>query len=126
MDGCGARNEMSGAGGRTDPGRSMRTVGAVAAGAPLGWTGGLDTTVGGAGVGGGIAMGGITGRDRGGVPAPTSTDRLTTTVGVGLSFGADGGGAAAAGALGATILVVAALTSLLSGTRFEKVLIEDF
>jgi hypothetical protein len=96
-----------------------------------GATGTLDTG-GGPGVGGGIAIGGMIGRDRGGVPAPTSTERLTTTVGVGLSLGEDGGAAGAAGAagtgaaLGATSLVVAALASLLSGTRFEKVLIEDF
>jgi hypothetical protein len=70
-------------------------------------------------------MGGITGRDRGGGP-PTSTGRLTTTVGVGLSFGDDCGAAGMGGALGAVILLVAVLGSLLSGTRFEKVLIEDF
>jgi hypothetical protein len=97
----------------------------AAVGIALDATGGLDTG-GGPGVGGGIAIGGITGRDRGAPPAPTSTDRLTTTVGVGFNLGEDAGAAGAGGALGAAILVVAVLTSVLSGTRFEKVLIEDF
>jgi hypothetical protein len=92
-------------------------------------------TRGGPGVGGGIATGGITGRDLGGSgPAPTSTGRLTTTVGagaIGATFGVGAARLGTAGAVagpfgGAAIFTVAALPSALSGTRFEKVLIEDF
>ncbi len=92
----------------------------------------LGATTGGAGVGGGIATGGITGRDLGAGGAPTSTGRPTTTDGAGAIFGvcAAAAGLGAAGAAGpfggAAIFTVPVLTSLLSGTRFEKVLIEDF
>jgi F0F1-type ATP synthase membrane subunit c/vacuolar-type H+-ATPase subunit K len=61
-----------------------------------------------------------------------STGRLTTTDGAGAIFGAGAGtaGLGAAGPAGpfggAAIFAVAALPSLFSGTRFEKVLIEDF
>jgi hypothetical protein len=98
----------------------------AANGNPFCGTGGRETG-GGPGVGGGMAMGAITGLERGGVDAaPTSTDRLTTTVGVGFSLGEEEGTAGTAGAFGGASFVVDALASLLSGTRFEKVLIEDF
>jgi hypothetical protein len=72
-------------------------------------------------------MGAITGLERGGVDAgPTSTGRPTTTVGVGFSLGDEDGAAGTAGAFGGFIFDVDVLASLLSGTRFEKVLIEDF
>jgi hypothetical protein len=106
---------------------------ATGAAAPFCCVVAFGATTGGAGVGGGIATGGITGRDRGaGGPPPMSTGRPTTTDGAGAIFGV---GAAAAGLgavgavgpfVGAAIFTVAELASLLSGTRFEKVLIEDF
>jgi hypothetical protein len=126
--GGGAGATAGGAGATAAEAGVAGAAGDAVAGAPLVGNGAFDegATCGGAGVGGGIAIGGITGRDRGGCGPPTSTERLTTTVGDGWSLGEDGGATGGAGAFGPAILVVAVLASLLSGTRFEKVLIEDF